>query len=81
MIPLQNKIIVERLQPNLTTASGIILKSPENADQAKIISIGPLVTDLQPNDIVILDWEHTTHLNDNLYVLKDEHVAMVLEND
>lgn len=80
MIPLQNKILVKRIQPTLTTESGIILKSTINADEALVVSVGPLVTDLKPNDTVILDWEYTTSLEENdLYILEDKHVAMVIE--
>lgn len=81
MKPLQNKVIVKRIQPTLTTESGIILKSTINADEAVVVSVGPDVTDVKPDDIVILDWEYSTSLENDLFVIKDEYIAMVIDRD
>ena len=36
LTPLRNNVIVEKLEKELTTSSGIILKSNDEADKAKV---------------------------------------------
>jgi chaperonin GroES len=52
--PLQDRIHVERLKPDEKSAGGIIFAAPDRPDFAKVIAIGPKVTDVAVGDTVIL---------------------------
>jgi len=76
MRPLHDKIIVERIAAETTTASGIVLKSSEEPDRAKVIAIGPDVDEVSVGDIVLLNWNGAIKSGD-YYVLRIEHVVLI----
>ena len=78
--PLRDNIIVEKEQKNLTTASGIILSSTDDADRAKVTAIGRDVNDVQVGDLVIINWNKAQKLDENQYKLSILDVIGVLED-
>jgi co-chaperonin GroES (HSP10) len=74
--PLQNKVLIERLESVKETASGIILKSSEEPDRAKVLAIGPDVTEVEVGDIVLLNWNAAVKSGDN-YVISIDHVVFI----
>lgn len=76
MRPLHDKIIVERIASTKTTSSGIILRSSEEPDRAKVIAIGPDVDEVAVGDIVLLNWNGAIKSGEH-YVLKIEHVVLI----
>lgn len=79
MRPIRNNVIVSRITPKLTTESGIILKSNLEVDQALVESIGEDITEVSVGDRVVLDWGKTKDLQDNLYLISINDIALVLE--
>jgi len=57
LVPLKNKVAVVRIKNKLETDSGIVLtKNTQDVDRAKVIAIGPDVTDVALNDVLLIDW-------------------------
>ncbi len=64
IIPLKNKVVIERVEQTKTTASGIILQRTDEPDRAKILAIGPEVEDVAVGDVVLLDWNAAIKIED-----------------
>jgi len=79
LTPLKNNVIVEKLEKELTTSSGIILKSNDEADKAKVIAVGSEVTDVVVGNIILIDWNKATKLMDNLYQVNINEVVAIFE--
>lgn len=78
MKPLHNKVIVERIPGQTTTPSGIVLNYSNEPDRAKIIAIGPDVTQVSVGEIVLLDWNKTVRGGD-YYVITEDNIVFVYE--
>ena len=76
IVPLKNKVVVERLENVNATASGIILTSSPEPDKAKILSIGPDVEDVSVGDVVLLDWNAAVPI-DNKYVVPATSIVFI----
>jgi hypothetical protein len=63
----------------LTTSSGIILKSSDEADKAKVVAIGPEVNDVEVGNVLLINWNKATKLMDNLYQINVNEVIGVFE--
>jgi chaperonin GroES len=68
IVPLKNKVVVERVEEPKTTPSGIILQCTDEPDKAKVISVGPDVDEVSVGDVVLLDWKATTKIEDKYVV-------------
>lgn len=79
LTPLRNNVIVEKLEKELTTSSGIILKSSDEADKAKVVAIGPEVNDVEVGNVLLINWNKATKLMDNLYQINVNEVIGVFE--
>jgi co-chaperonin GroES (HSP10) len=77
--PLRDNIIVEKLEKDLTTASGIILKSNDDADKAKVIAIGPDVTDVALNEVLLVNWNKAKKIENNTYQINIQDVIGVFD--
>ena len=64
IIPLKNKVVIERVEQTKTTTSGIILQRTDEPDRAKILAIGPEVEDVSVGDVVLLDWNAAMKIED-----------------
>jgi co-chaperonin GroES (HSP10) len=76
IVPLKNKVVVERLENNNTTLSGIILSSSGEPDRAKILSVGPDVDDVSVGDVVLLDWNAAVPI-ENKYVVPVTNIVFI----
>ena len=74
--PLGNRIVIERFEGSKKTDSGIILKSSDEPDRAKVISIGPKVDEVEVGDIVLLNWNAAVKSGD-YYVITIDHVVFI----
>ena len=68
MKPTKDNIIVSRIAAEKQTASGIILKRTEEPDRAEVIAIGNKVEEVNVGDIVLLNWNKATKIEDETYV-------------
>ena len=80
MQPLQNKVIVERIEKELTTESGIVLQSGEGPDFARVTAIGPDVTEVAVGEKVLIDWNKAVKSGD-IYVVAENNIIFVVEEE
>ena len=78
--PLGNNIIVEPVKNSLTTESGLILSSSDEADKAKVVAVGSDVVDVQVNDVLLINWKKAQKLDGETYRVSVEEVIAVLED-
>jgi co-chaperonin GroES (HSP10) len=76
MKPLQNKVIVQRVQNQAMSSGGIILNRSEEPDRAKVIAIGPDVDEVSVDDVVLLDWNKAIKSGD-LYVITVDNIVFI----
>lgn len=79
LTPLRNNVIVEKLEKELTTSSGIILKSSDEADKAKVVAIGPEVNDVEVGNVLLINWNKATKLMDNLYQINVNEIIGIFD--
>lgn len=77
MKPTRDNIIVERIIRESSTASGIILKSSDEPDRAKVISIGNKVDEVFINDVVLINWNKATKIENETYVVPVTEVVWI----
>ena len=75
--PLSDKVIVERIEGEKQTSSGIILKRTEEVDRAKVLAIGPDVDEVQVGDVVLLNWNAAIKVEGELYSTKVENIVFI----
>jgi co-chaperonin GroES (HSP10) len=80
-----HRYIIRAEELNYTTASGIVLKSSNDTQFAKICSVGGDVKDPLPvGTKIVVDWGHTVplkHENVQYFVIDSRAVAAVVEED
>lgn len=69
MTPLRDNIIVERIEAEKMSAGGLILKTTDNPDRAKVISIGPKVDEVQVGDELLVNWNKASKVEGEQYIL------------
>ena len=74
--PLHDKVLIERIENVKETASGIILKHSEDPDKARVLAVGPDVTEVQVGDVVQPDWGKAAPVQD-YFVVKIEDIAYI----
>jgi co-chaperonin GroES (HSP10) len=79
MKPLHNKIIVERIAGETTTTSGLILRHTEEPDRARILAIGPDVTEVSVGEVCLLNWNAAIKAQGDTFAISIEHVVFVYE--
>ena len=80
--PLRDNIIVERVERNLTTESGIVLsaRSSDEPERAKVVAIGPDITEVSIGDELLINWNAAKKLGaEDLYQMNIEHAIAVFE--
>ena len=78
--PTGKNVLIERIAASKQTESGIILKSTEEPDRAKIVAIGPEVDEVSVDEIAIVNWNTATKIEDELYIINIDHVILVIED-
>jgi len=78
--PTGNNVLIERIAAAKETASGIILKSAEEPDKAKIIAIGSNVEDVSVDEIALVNWNAATKVEDELYIIPIDQIILIFEN-
>ena len=84
LVPLKDKVAVVRIKNKLETESGIALtRNTEDVDRARVIAIGPDVTDVSNNDILLIDWNKASMNKFGdipVYMISQEHIVAVFDN-
>lgn len=75
--PLRNNVIIERQEKDLTTASGIILQSSDEADKATVLAIGSDVKEVSVGNVVLVNWNKASKFDDKQYKISEEDIIAV----
>ena len=77
--PLKDRVVLEQLQKETTTVSGIVLAAPDREAQTEaiVIAIGPDVEEVVVGDKVLVDWSRAGKAGE-YYVIKEEFIVAVV---
>ena len=83
--PLKDRVIIELVQKETTTASGIVLSSadPAEANRGKVIAVGQEVLDVKVGNVILANWNKATKSKvdqDEFYIIKEEDIIAVFED-
>jgi co-chaperonin GroES (HSP10) len=78
--PLNNKVVVERIAAEKATSSGIILKHTDGPDRAKILAIGPEVTDVSVGEIALINWNAASKAEGETFVVSVDEIVFIYED-
>ena len=78
---LNDYVIIDRLESNKQTASGIILKSSNEAERALSVGVGPEVSTLVADLVVVVNWMKATKIQGERYYVKAEDVIAILTDE
>ena len=74
-IPLNSNVIVERVEPVTTTASGIVLQSSQEPDKAKVVATAS--DDVQIGELLMINWNKAVKIDKDLYRIHVNDVIAV----
>jgi len=78
--PTGKNVLVERIAAAKQTESGIILKSTQDPDRAKIIAIGPEIDEITVDEVALVNWNAATKVEDELYIIPIDHIILIFED-
>ena len=78
--PTGKNVLIERIPASKQTESGIILKSTQEPDRAKIIAIGPEVDEVSIDEIAVVNWNRASKVDGELYILPITEIVLVIED-
>jgi co-chaperonin GroES (HSP10) len=76
LLPLHNKVVVERIENQSVSSGGIILNRTEEPDRAKVIATGPKADEVFVGDVVLLDWNKAVKCGD-YFVITVDNIIMI----
>ena len=80
---LKDMVILEMIEQENTTASGLIIKgATEQQTEGRIVSVGATVTDMVAGDRVLVDWNRVIkikHEDKTYFATKEVNVIAVFE--
>ena len=84
--PIKSNVIVELIEKEKVTSSGIILKSadPSEANRANVLAIGPDVTDIEVGQQVLPNWNaarKSKYGDQEFYVIDQDEIVGVFDGD
>ena len=77
--PTGKNVLVERIAAQKETSSGIILKSAEEPDKAKILAIGPEVDEVAVDEVAVVNWNAATKVEDEFYIINIDNIVLIIE--
>lgn len=83
--PLKNKLILQLIEKEKVTESGIVLAAAdrEEANKGLVIVIGEGVEDIHANDTVLPDWnkaQKTRYENEDYYIIHQDDIVAIFDN-
>jgi chaperonin GroES len=85
LVPIKSKVLIELIEKDKETQSGIILVNPdrEEPNKAKVIAIGDKVQDVQVGDTILPNWNQaieTKYDKDHkYYIIDEEGIVLVFD--
>jgi len=83
--PLKNKLILQLIEKEKVTESGIVLAAVdrEEANKGLVVAIGEGVEDIHANDTVLPDWnkaQKTRYENEDYYIIHQDDIVAIFDN-
>ena len=85
IVPMKDRVLVAENKKEDTTQSGIIIEGTRgagNTAKATVLAIGPDVTSVKVNDVVLLDWVKASPVkvgDVQRAIIKEENIVAVFE--
>lgn len=79
LTPLNSNILVKPLKATKETDWGLILKVSQEADKAEVVAVGPTVENVNDGEVLMIDWNKTTKIKEDLYMINEADVIGVFE--
>jgi co-chaperonin GroES (HSP10) len=86
ILPLKTQVLVAENKKEDTTESGIIIECTRgtgNTAKATVLAVGPDVTDVKVNDVILLDWSKASPVkigDVQRAMIKEEFIIGVFES-
>lgn len=86
ILPLKTQVLVAENKKEDTTESGIIIEGTRgagNTAKATVLAVGPDVTDVKVNDVILLDWAKASPVkigDVQRAMIKEEFIIGVFES-
>ena len=86
VLPLKTQVLVAENKKEDTTESGIIVEDTRgtgNTAKATVLAVGPDVTDVKVDDVILLDWAKASPVkigDVQRAMIKEEFIIAVFEN-
>ena len=83
LVPIKSKVLIQLIEKDKTTETGIILPvaDRDKANKATVIAIGDKVLDVQINDTVLPNWNQAieTKYDDKhkTYIIDEKDIVLV----
>jgi co-chaperonin GroES (HSP10) len=84
--PLKSKLIVQLIEKERTTTSGIILSSadPAEATRGLVLAIGDNVTEVAVGEMVLPNWNKASKTKgddgEDVYIFEEDDIILVFED-
>jgi chaperonin GroES len=80
--PIKNNVIVELIEKEKVTSSGIVLSSadPSEANRGKVVSVGPNVEYIQEGYLILPNWnacKKIKHEDKEYYVVSEDEIVLI----
>lgn len=76
--PVNDYIIVKKLESSKTTVSGIILTSTTGADNAEVIAVNNKEDTIVVGNTVMIRWSNALKVDGNIYAVSSKEVVCIL---
>lgn len=79
--PLKSNIIVERIKKEEVSSGGIVLPGGDRdeADKAVVIAIGPEVSNINVDDLLLINWQKASKIDGEKYRVNFDDVIGIFE--
>jgi chaperonin GroES len=83
--PIRNNLLVELIQKEKITKSGIVLSvaDRDEVNRGVVLAVGPEVLDLKVGDNILPNWNagrQTKYENQDLWIVNEDDVVLVFED-
>jgi co-chaperonin GroES (HSP10) len=84
--PLKSKLILQLIEKQKVTSSGIILSSadPAEANRGLVLAVGPDVTEVTVGEMVLPNWNKANKIKgddgEDNYILEEDDIILVFED-
>lgn len=77
--PLNDYVIVQKIESSNTTASGIIIQSASSSDKAKVIAVSESIKHpIKTGDTVMIRWSNTLKIDGDMYAVDFKEIVTKL---